>query len=116
MEINGGFFPLLSSTVLASVGPHIYSYIQSKAEDKLLQEQRSYQSTLRQASVGMGQIKELKRLLSLIVHIVTRTVRIEHCEIYLYHEESKKYVLKASKSRSFIPTPDNHIDSKSPLA
>jgi len=77
-------FPLISSTVLASLGPYIYAFIQRKAEDKLMEEQRQYQSTLRQASLGMGQIKDLKRLLNLIVHIVTRTVRLEHCEMYLF--------------------------------
>lgn len=91
------FIPLLVSTVLASTGPYLYSLLQRRAEDQLLKEQRQYQATLRRASRGMGRIKDLKRLLSLIVQIVTRTVRIEHCEVYLFHEASDQYVLKASK-------------------
>ena len=47
--------------------------------------------------MGMGQIKELGRLLKLIVHIVTRAVSIEHCEIYLLHEDSDQFTLKASR-------------------
>ncbi len=94
---NWWMVPLVTSTVLATVGPSIYLYIQKRAEDRLLQEQRQYQSTLRQASVGMGRIKDLKKLLNLIVHVVTRVVRIEHCEIFLLHEESNQFVLKASK-------------------
>ena len=39
--------PLITSTVLATIGPFIYLYLQRKAEDKLLEEQRQYQSTLR---------------------------------------------------------------------
>jgi len=89
--------PLISSTILATVGPFIYLYIQRKAEDKLLQEQRRYQTTLRRASLGMGRVKDLKRLLKLTVNIVTRTVRIEHCEIYLSHKLSERYILKASQ-------------------
>ncbi len=103
--------PLISSTVLATVGPSIYFFIQKKAEDRLLQEQRRYQTTLRRASLGMGRVKDLRRLLKLTVNIVTRTVRIEHCEIYLSHKLSERYILKASqgwsladdKRVSFIP-------------
>ncbi len=96
---NWWVVPLISSTVLATAGPFIYLYIQGKAEDKLLQEQRQYQSTLRQASMGMGQIKDLKRLLQLIVHIVSRAVWVEHCRIFLLHEESKQFILKASRGK-----------------
>jgi len=83
--------------ILATTGPFIYLFLQKKAEEQLLIEQRQYQTTLQQASLGMGQIKNLKRLLDLIVHIVTRAVRIEHCEIYLLHEDSGQFTLKASR-------------------
>src|SRR3989338_7103004 len=83
--------------VLATMGPFIYLFFQKKAEEQLLNEQHQYQTTLRQASMGMGQIKELGRLLKLIVHIVTRAVSIEHCEIYLLHEDSDQFTLKASR-------------------
>lgn len=108
---NWWLVPLISSTVLATGGPYVYGYVQQRAEDRLLAEQRQYQATLRQASLGMGRIKDLKRLLQLIVHIVTRAVRIEHCEIYLLHEDSKKYVLKASKSNTIVPQ-SNYLDAK----
>ncbi|MGE0267573.1 MAG: ATP-binding protein [Candidatus Omnitrophota bacterium] len=102
-------FPLVVSTVLATIGPYIYIYIQKKAEDRILQEQRQYQATLRQASLGMGQIKDLKRLLNLIVHVVTRAVKIENCKIFLRHEDSKRFVLKAVKGEK------NNVDEKNHL-
>lgn len=89
--------PMISSTILAMSGPFIYLYIQKKAEDRILFEQRQYQKTLRDASIGMGEIKDLNRLLKLIVHVVSKSVQIEHCEIYLYHNASDKYILKASR-------------------
>ncbi len=101
---NWWIIPLISSTTLASIGPHIYGFIQKKAEQNLLQEQRQYQSTLRQASLGMGRIKNLNKLLTLIVHIVTRAVRLEHCSIYLLHEETGRFVLKAVKGKKFTET------------
>jgi len=51
---NWWIVPLLSSTALATAGPFMYLHIQKKAEDRLLSEQRQYQSTLRKASLGMG--------------------------------------------------------------
>jgi len=106
----GEWIPMLTILVFATVGPFIYLFIQRKAEDKLLQEQRSYQSTLRRASLGMGQIKELKELLNLIVYLVSKTVKIEFCEIYLFHECSHKFVLKASKGRKYSKNNLNGID------
>ena len=110
-----GIIPLISSTLLAIVGPFMYIYIQKKAEDKILSEQKHYQTTLRHASLGMGQIKDLKRLLNLIVHIVTRAVQIENCKIFLLHEESKNFVLKASKNSNSVKNGVSTISADSKL-
>lgn len=107
--------PLLMSTLLGTIGPYIYIFIQRKAEDRLLQEQRQYQATLRQASLGMGQIKDLKRLLNLIVHVVTRAVKIENCKIFLRHEDSKQYILKAVKGTKPEDEGTNKLPFDSPL-
>ena len=100
LQILGVGFWLLPTTlmaVFATVGPFVYLHFQRKVEEKLLANQHQYQFTLRRASLGMGRIKDLKKLLMLIVHVVTRTVRIEHCSIYLFHEASNQFILKASK-------------------
>ncbi|MBN1869077.1 MAG: GAF domain-containing protein [Candidatus Omnitrophica bacterium] len=89
--------PVSLMAVFATIGPFIYLFIQKRAEEALLQEQRQYQMTLQQASLGMGQIKELKRLLKLVVHIITKAVSVEHAEVYLLHEESGQFTLKASR-------------------
>lgn len=94
--------PLVTSTLLATIGPYLYLHIQKRAEDQLLRDQRRYQSTLRKASLGMGRIKDLKRLLNLIVHIVLKAVRIRHCSIYLFHDASQQYVLKAAKTSYLV--------------
>lgn len=95
--------PVMLMAVCATIGPIIFLFIQKKAEQTLLLEQRQYQSTLRRASLGMGRLKDLKHLLRMIVQIVTRTVRIEHGSIYLLHRDSGQYILKASKGRSVLP-------------
>ncbi|MDP2922611.1 MAG: histidine kinase N-terminal 7TM domain-containing protein, partial [Candidatus Omnitrophota bacterium] len=61
---NWWIAPLALSTFLATAGPFIYLYIQRRAEDRLLREQRRYQSTLRQASIGMTRIRDLQKLLN----------------------------------------------------
>ncbi len=94
--------PLVTSTVLATGGPFIYLFIQKRAEDKLFQDQRRYQSTLRNASAGMSRVKDLNKLLKLIVHIVTRTVRIEHGAIYMYDRTKKEYRLMAARNSKIL--------------
>ncbi len=91
--------PAILMGFFATIGPFIYLYVQKRAEDRLLQEQRRYQTTLRQASAGMGRIKDLKKLLNMIVYVLTRAVRLEHTLIYILDERKKVYVLGASKRR-----------------
>jgi signal transduction histidine kinase len=88
--------------LLATVGPFIYIYIERKAEDRLLREQRRYQDTLKQASMGMTRIRNLRKLLDLITHIVTKTVRISYAAIYLHDYEKDEYVLQVSRDKGRI--------------
>lgn len=112
---NWWILPLISSTVLATVGPSIYLFMQKKAEDKLLEEQRRYQAALRRASLGMGRVKDLKRLLDLIVNIVTRMVRIGHAQIYLFYSPADCYVLRAIKGRRLNKGADMFIPRDAPV-
>jgi len=90
--------PMGLLTVLATAGPFIYIYINKKAEDRLLREQRQYQSTLRQASSGMIRIRELRKLLDLTVRIVTKTVKIEFASIFLLDAQGKHYILSSERT------------------
>lgn len=92
--------PVSLMSFFAILGPFIYFFIQKKAEDRLLQEQRSYHATLRQASSGMGRIKDLNKLLDMIVFVLTRTVKIDHSVVYIYDDLRKFYKLGAYKHRS----------------
>ena len=57
----------------------------------------------------------LKRLLNLIVHIVARAVRLDHCDIFLYHKTSDQYILKASQRNDTFPENLRILASDSPL-
>ncbi len=91
--------PVSLMAVLATVGPFIYLYLQKRAEDRLLVEQRRYQATLRQASTGMGRIKDLNKLLNMIAYVLIRSVRIDHAVIYIKNSSAKKFVIGAMKRR-----------------
>lgn len=105
--------PLILMALLATIGPFLYIYLQRKAEDQLLKEQRRYQNTLKQASVGMTRIRELRKLLDLIAHIVTKTVRISYAAIYLLNEDTNEYVVQVSRDKGRIPL--SKISSNNPL-
>ncbi len=98
LGVNWWVGPLVLLTVLATAGPFIYIYLQKRAESILLREQLRYRETLRQAAREMARIHKLKKLLNLIVHIVTRTVVITHSAIYLFNEKSHKFILEASRN------------------
>ncbi|MDD5099171.1 MAG: ATP-binding protein [Candidatus Colwellbacteria bacterium] len=91
--------PLLGIVVfLASGGPFVYIYLDRKAERALLREQRRYQDVLKHAAVGMTRIRDLHKLVNLIVHIVTKTVKISHSAIYLFDLKSEQFVLEVGRN------------------
>lgn len=91
--------PMGLMAALATTGPFIYLYIQRKAENRLLREQKRYQDTLRQASAGMTRIRNLNKLLKLIVYIVSRSVKLTHASIYLFDSKINKYILQATRNK-----------------
>jgi signal transduction histidine kinase len=111
LGVGWWMLPLGLMAVLATVGPFIYIYLSRRAEDKLLKEQRRYQNTLKQASLGMTRIRNLRRLLDLIAHIITKTVKISYAAIYLYDEESDKYRLQVSRDKGRVPIPELRSDN-----
>jgi len=110
---NWWMLPLGLMAALATVGPFIYIYLDRKAERRLFYEQRRYQETLKQAAREMARIHNLKKLLSLIVHTVTKTVRISHSAIYLFDAKSEQFLLEAG--RNLKKRQISSISKESPL-
>ncbi len=109
--------PLILMAVLATVGPFIFIYLKNKADARLLKEQRKYQETLKQAAIGMTRIRDLNKLLNLIVHILTKTVRISHSAVYLYDAKTDFFMLEAGRNlkHSKIETVITSVNKKSTL-
>lgn len=99
--------------ILATAGPFFYIYLQKRAETLLLREQLRYQEILKQAAREMASIRNLKKLLNLIVHTVTKTVRISYSGLYLFHEKSNLFMLEAERNLKKIQ-PDR-INRDNPL-
>ena len=97
LGVNWWLLPAGSFSLLSFIGPFIYMTIQRRAEAVLMKEQRAYQQTLLQASKGMTLIKDLDKLLRLIVRILTKTIHITHARIFLWDGESKQFICKASR-------------------
>ena len=95
LGVSWWLLPAGSFSLLSFIGPFIYMTVQRRAEAVLLKEQRDYQQTLLQASKGMTLIKNLNQLLRLMVHILTKTIRITHARIFLWDSESKQFLCKA---------------------
>lgn len=108
---NWWIAPLGLMAILATAGPFIYIYIERKAEERLLKEQRRYQNVLKQAAMGMTRIRDLNRLLNLIAHIVTKTVRISYVGIYLYNKDTEEFVLQVSRDKDRVPIPKVALDN-----
>jgi len=96
LGVNWWLLPAGLFSLLSFSGPFIYLTIQRRAEAVLLREQKAYQQTLLQASRGMTLIKDLNHLLGLIVHILTKTIRITHARIFLSDSEGEQFICKAA--------------------
>ena len=85
---------LVFGMALASAGPFIFMYLQRRAENILLRDQRRYQRTLRELSKTMTRIRDLDKLLKAITLTVLDTVKVSFAGIYLKDEEYKSFHLK----------------------
>ena len=97
---NWWMAPLVLMAILATTGPFLYIYLQRKAEDRLLKEQKRYQDTLKKASLGMTRVRDLNKLIKLIVHVVAKSVRLNFASIYILDNDDVLYRLGAEKNKS----------------
>jgi len=86
--------PMVILLGLATFGPFVFMYFQRHAEDIILRDQRRYQKALRELSKTMTRVRDLDKLLKMIVLSVVDAVKVPYAGIYLKDEEYKSYALK----------------------
>ncbi len=84
--------------VLASSGPFIYNYLRRQTEAQLLKEDRKRYAELKGFARTIGLVRDLDKLLKLIVYRLTKTLRISYGLIYLFDRESNLFSLGAVHS------------------
>lgn len=86
--------------IFSSVAPVALRALQKKAERILLFEQEKYQQLLIQASKGMIEQHEIKKLSQLIVRIIKQSVKIKFVVLYIFDEEKNCFCEFASRTSS----------------
>jgi len=97
---NWFWFPLVVFFALATAGPFIFIYVSRRAEVRIQAEERRGRELLKQASEGMMRIRSIKRLVSLMVHVTCKILKLDNAAVFLLDEESGRYKLEAVRIRS----------------
>ena len=105
---------LILGMLLATLGPLFYTALSSRAENILLKDQHRYQGTLRNLSATLTLVKDLERLLKLVIVRVSRAVKVDFACIYLANEN--KLVQKYPYTiKGFFPDFPKDLDLDSNL-
>ncbi len=86
--------PVNVMAVLATLGPFLYQYLRKRAEGIILRQQHRYQNTLKALSKRMTQVRDLDKLIKLIILTVADTVKVDFAAIYLKDEADASFKLK----------------------
>ena len=99
------------AALLASAGPFVYQYLKRRSDELLLKDQRRYQNILRQLSATMILIKDMDRLLKLIVYRVAKAIKVEFACIYIADMNQNKLLLKFPyTTKGFFPDFPKEMD------
>ena len=90
--------PAIIYTVATTIAPFIYQKLQSRAADRILREQRHSHAVITTAAKGITLVRDLDKLLSITVRILTRTLQITHATVYLLDKSTKQYSFYVTRS------------------
>jgi len=90
---------LLAVCLVLLAGGLLLLYRRQKAEKRLWLAQRDHQQTLLVASTGMTRVRDLSKLLGLLVHFLTKSVGASSARVFLLDRPNQSYVLRASRDQ-----------------
>lgn len=81
----------------------------------LFRKRLEYQKTLKDASAGMSTIRDPKKLLGLIVHLVSMKLKVKNAAILIYNDKQGIYELKASRNIKEFDGTNITLSKENPL-
>jgi len=94
-QTKSWFTVAISMFILATGGPLIYRYLQRQAEARLRSEDLKKYETLTKFAATMWKVRELDRLVKLIVYRLVKTLKVFYAGIYIFDEKENCYILKS---------------------
>jgi signal transduction histidine kinase len=98
--------------VLATLGPFIYLRLEKRSKEILYKTEFKRYETLRRFSKTLLLIKELDKLVELIVYRLVKTLKVTYAAIYLYNKEIDAYELKSYRPLKYPNLPNKKTLSK----
>lgn len=99
--------------ITATVKP-LDTFFTHLTDKTLFRKKYEYQKTLREASSGMASIRDLDKLLNLIVTVITKHVRVKQALIFVWDNKKEGFCLRAARPK--VGLADKFIfDLKNPL-
>lgn len=97
---------------LATLGPFIYLRLEKRSRELIYKTDFKRYETLRRFSKTLLLIKELDKLVELIVYRLVKTLKVTYAGIYLYDKEKDAYVLKSFRPLKYLNAPKEETISK----
>ena len=102
--------------IIISMLPKPLDSLLTALTDKIFfRKKYAYQETLKSASQGMTKIRNLPKLLDLIVRVIVNSVRIAHATVFLADKERPIYTVVASKGKLKVQKGFIRNNTNSPL-
>lgn len=100
--------------ILATLGPVLYRYLQRKAENMLMAQQREYQRILHDSLIIILREHDLDRLMKIIMYGMRKVIKVEYAAIFLDDREEPFYKLKLANTYRIFAR-DERISNDDPL-
>ena len=88
--------------VLATLGPFLYTRLEQRSKELIYKTDFKRYETLRKLSKTLLMIKDLDKLVELIVYRLVKTLKVSYAAIYLYDKEADAYVLKSYRPAKYL--------------
>ena len=124
MGLNQWVIPAFSLLLVTFAIRPIEKLVYSVVGKYLFRKRFEYQKTLQDAAEGMSKIRDPKKLLSLILHVISAKLKLAGASVLLYDNKQGRYRMKASRGNArdkFINlSPENPLiawlsEKKTPL-